>query len=215
MDVKERRKRAGKSSANQGASPKVLDYVIVIGASAGGVEALISLVKNIPAPFPAPILILQHRSSDQPSLLAELLAKSARLPVVRGIEGQPIHPGMIIVAEPGNHMKIQDNRISLDDGPSVCHVKPAADVLFSSAAKYFGKRVIGVILTGSGHDGTEGCRNIKKAGGLTIAQDEESSIFFQMPGSAIRAQCIDYVLPLNDIAAKLVEITREESHGRH
>ena len=183
-----------------------LRKIVVIAASVGGVDALMNLMPGLPATLPAAVLIVQHISENQPSILAEILDRNAHLRVLRAEDNMPIRAGVAYVAEPGKHLRVNDGRLLLDSGEKVRHVRPAADVLFTSVAAEYGDRVIGVVLTGSGSDGTEGCRNIKKMGGATIAQDKETSTFFQMPGSAIKARCIDYVAPLTNIAGKIIEL---------
>jgi len=183
-----------------------LRKIVVIAASVGGVDALMNLMPGLPATLPAAVLIVQHISEKQPSILAEILDRNAHLRVLRAEDNMPIRAGVAYVAEPGKHLRVNDGRLLLDSGEKVRHVRPAADVLFTSVAAEYGDRVIGVVLTGSGSDGTEGCRNIKKMGGTTIAQDKETSTFFQMPGSAIKGRCIDYVAPLTNIAGKIIEL---------
>lgn len=183
-----------------------LHKVVVIAASAGGVDALVHLMPGFPATLPAAVLIVQHISENQPSILAEILDRNAHLRVLQAEDNMPIRAGVAYIAEPGKHLRVKDGRLRLDSGEKVRHVRPAANVLFTSVAAEYGDRVIGVVLTGSGSDGTEGCRNIKKMGGATIAQDKETSVFFQMPGSAIKAHCIDHVAPLSTIAEKIIEL---------
>ncbi len=184
-----------------------LRKIVVIAASVGGVDALMKLIRDFPANLSAALVIVQHMSEGKPSLLPEILERNSRIQVQRARENLLIRAGTAFVAEPGKHLKVRNGRFCLDSGDKVRHVRPAADVLFTSAAAEFGDRVIGVVLTGSGSDGTAGCRSIKKAGGQTIAQDQESATFFQMPESAIKAQVIDYVLPLTKIADKIIELT--------
>lgn len=184
--------------------------IVVIASSVGGVDALMGLMKGFPARLPAPLLIVQHMADSKDSILPEILGRNTGIQVQSARDGMPVIPGIAYVAEPGKHIRIKDDHIRLSLGEKIRHVRPAADVLFGSVALEYGDRVIGVVLTGSGSDGTEGCRKIKKAGGITIAQNEETAAFFQMPGSAIRANCIDFVLPLSEIAAKIVELVSEE-----
>ncbi len=188
--------------------------VIVMGASAGGIDALIQVMKELPARTPAAILIVQHsRSSQSPSRLAEVLARKANMRVCMAEEGMRIEKGLVCLAPPGKHLKVNDRILHLDLSNLVRHVRPSVDVLFTSAAKEFGANTIGVILTGNGKDGAQGCIAIKAQGGITIAQTPASSLFSQMPEAAIAAKAVDHVLPLEKIKDKLLELVgyQEES----
>lgn len=178
--------------------------IVVIGASIGGIDALIRLVSGFTRDQSMAVLVVQHlRKTDEPPQLPIILNRHTTMDVVLASDGQLLSGGKIYVAEPGQHLCISGDRLSFMDGKPVNHVKPAADVLFTSTAETYGDRTIGVVLTGTGKDGTEGCRRIKSAGGVTIAQDQETSTFFDMPASAINSGVIDYVLPLSSIAAKI------------
>lgn len=180
--------------------------LVVIGASAGGIDALTQVLSSLPPDLPAAILIVQHLRSDRPTRLAEYLDRQSPLWVCLAESGVVLEPGVVYLAVPGLHLRVENGSLVLDTSEKVNYVRPSADVLFSSAAKIYGSRVIGVILSGTGHDGTNGCKEIKAKGGVTIAEDEITSLYFGMPSSAIDAGAIDYVLPVREIAGKIVEI---------
>ena len=121
-------------------------------------------------------------------------------------EGVPLEAGVVFIATPGWHLSINKAVLRISLEAPMNHVRPSADVLFSSAAHAFGSRVIGVILSGTGRDGALGCQEIKSKGGVTICQDEKTSRYFAMPKAAVDMEAIDYVLPLKEIAGKIVEI---------
>lgn len=176
----------------------------------GGIDALIQVMSGLPARLPAAILIVQHlRASGSKTRLPEILGRHTNMHVCLANDGMPVKEGVAYVAEPGKHLLVKNGRLVLDQGKPVRYVRPSADVLFANAAESYGPGVIGVVLSGGGSDGTEGCRRIKAAGGVTIAQDESTSRFFFMPQAAIMARSIDYVLPLQEIAGKIMEILSE------
>ena len=125
-------------------------------------------------------------------------------------EGLLLEAGRIFIARPGSHLSIEKNALHLSLEEPKNYVRPSADVLFSSAAHALGPLVIGVILSGTGRDGALGCQNIKSKGGVTICQDEKTSRYFAMPRAAVDMEAIDYVLPLKEIAGKIVEIVESE-----
>lgn len=185
--------------------------IIVIAASAGGVEALRSLLGALPPDFPVPIAVVLHRSPSPPLLLERVLRRSTTLPVKQlTLEHEPIVPGTIHLARPDLHLHVHDrcNFISTD-GRRIRHVRSSANPLFESAARVFGARVLAVVLTGGDSDGTDGVQTVKKAGGTVIAQDEATSANFNMPQSAIQTGSVDYVLPLAQIGPSIVSLTLE------
>ncbi len=182
--------------------------LVVIAASAGGIAPLTRLVSRLPGDLPVAVLVVQHLGADRPTRLPEYLNSHTALAVSLAASGMSIEAGHVYVAEPGSHLRVGDGRLVLDQGDRLHHVRPAADLLFQSAAKWFGREVIGVVLSGTGRDGTEGCREIKARGGITMAQDKESARYFAMPKNAIDAGVIDHVLPPDEIAEKIVELVR-------
>ena len=184
--------------------------LVVIGGSAGAVSALSEVLSGLPADLPAAICVVQHLREDRPTRLAEHLDHGSALHVCLAQGGAVLETGVVYLAVPGHHLRVEDGRLVLEDGEPVHYVQPAADVLFASAAEAFGPDVIGVVLSGTGRDGAQGCRQIKARGGVTIAQDEETASYFGMPGAAILAGAVDCVLPLGEIAARIEALTRRE-----
>jgi len=178
---------------------------IVIGASAGGLNALQVILAPLPANFPLPILIVQHRFPTADDLMTFALNESCRLTVKEADEKDYIEPGHVYIAPPNYHILVErDRTISLSADAKVCYSRPSIDVLFESAADVYLSYLIGVILTGANHDGTAGLKKIKQNGGMTLAQDPTTAEAEMMPLSAIRANVIDQVLSLNEISSLLV-----------
>ena len=182
---------------------------IVIGASAGGVQALSTLVTALPADLPAAVFIVLHIPSAPPSLLPSILARDSALPVAHATNGEPIMRGRIYVAPPDKHLLIEGSRIKTVHGPKENLHRPSIDTLFRSAARWADNRVIGVILTGARDDGAVGMRAIKQRGGLTIVQDPFEALFSSMPMSVMQAIKVDYSLPLREIGPLLNKLSLE------
>ena len=182
--------------------------IIVIGASAGGVEAISVLVGELPRELRAAVLIVLHLARGR-SVLPDILTRVGRLPAVHPHDGDRLHYGRIYVAPPDHHLVLQGDVVRTTHGPSENGVRPAVDPLFRSAARAYGPRVIGVVLTGSLDDGTAGLAAIKEAGGIAIIQDPEEAFAPSMPRSAQQYVDVDHVLPLKEIAPLLVSLTRE------
>jgi two-component system chemotaxis response regulator CheB len=184
---------------------------LLIGSSTGGPQALMSLVTELgPVIDRFPVLITQHMPPTFTTILAEHLARSSRRPAREAIDGEIVKPGHIYLAPGGLHMRVArhgaDVVIALDNGPPINFCKPAVDPLFSSAIGVWKGGVLALVLTGMGSDGMRGGREIVAAGGSVIAQDEASSVVWGMPGSAANAGICAAVLPLNQIAPKLVRV---------
>jgi two-component system chemotaxis response regulator CheB len=180
--------------------------VVVIGASAGGVEALHTLVNALPFPLPVAVLIVQHLDPRHKSVLAFLLGRHTRIPVKQAAQDEPIHAGTIYIAPPDMHLLVANGRVELSHSRLVHFTRPSIDLLFESVAGAYGERAIGIILTGSGIDGATGVRAIKRMGGTTIAQEVKSAAHAGMPQAAQATGCIDYTLPLDEIGPALVEL---------
>jgi two-component system chemotaxis response regulator CheB len=185
--------------------------VLVIGASTGGPQALMTLVAEIgPVIDRVPVLITQHMPPTFTTILAEHLARASRRPAHEAIDGEIVRAGQIYLAPGGRHMRIvrqgAEAAIALDDGPPVNFCKPAVDPLFASAIEVWQGGIMAVVLTGMGTDGMRGGKEIVAAGGSVIAQDEASSVVWGMPGAAANAGICAAVLPLNRIAPKLVRL---------
>ncbi len=180
--------------------------LVVIGASTGGPRSLMQIVPALPADIPAAFLIVQHLPPTFTKSLAERLNQVSQMSVEEAVQGSIANRGRILVAPGDFHMLIEDGgKITLNQGPHVLGVRPAADVTMKSAAEKYGSSVIGVILTGMGIDGTQGASFIKSAGGMVLAQDEATSAVYGMPMSVVKAGYADRVLPLYKIADAIVE----------
>jgi len=183
--------------------------VFAIGASAGGVEALRQIMSEIPGDFDGTILVVQHTPENGLGNLADLLARRANIPVVLASERLVLKRGVAYVAPPGKHMVVKDGRIQTRVGPSVNRHRPAIDPMFQSAAESYGAHVVGIILTGYLDDGTAGLIAIRAAGGRVIVQDPEDAAVPSMPLSALQYVTPEYCLPLAEIAATMVALTKE------
>ena len=185
--------------------------VLVIGSSTGGPQALNSLIAEISGVLQrAPVLITQHMPPTFTAVLAEHLARVAKRPVREAVDGEEIIAGTVYLAPGGKHMRVarRDGNavIAIEDGPLVNFCKPAVDPLFASAAEVWGNKVLALVLTGMGSDGLAGAKAVVAAGGHVMAQDEESSVVWGMPGQVTNAGLCSAVLPLPEIAAKLARL---------
>jgi two-component system chemotaxis response regulator CheB len=185
--------------------------VLLIGSSTGGPQALMTLVTELGSVIDRfPVLITQHMPPTFTTILAEHLARSSRRPAHEAVDGEIVKAGRIYLAPGGRHMRVVrhgvDAAIVLDDGPPVNFCKPAVDPLFTSAIDVWQGGVLAVVLTGMGSDGMRGGKEIVAAGGSVIAQDEASSVVWGMPGAAANAGICAAILPLNQIAPKLVRV---------
>src|SRR3954471_24327227 len=177
---------------------------IVIGASAGGMDALQVLVRGLPPDLAAAVFIVMHVGIR--SHLAQILDKAATLPVVPADTGMTIEKGQIYVAAPGKHLLIHDGHTLLRRGPRENLSRPAIDPLFRTAAASRGGRVIGVVLSGNLNDGTAGLRAIKRCGGLAVVQEPRDASVPSMPESALRHVEVDHVVPVEEMAGLLGEL---------
>jgi two-component system chemotaxis response regulator CheB len=180
---------------------------IVIGASAGALEALSSLLPALPSDYCLPILIVVHLPPDKTSLLVELLHVRCAIRVREAEDKEPIEPGVAYFAPPDYHLLVeQDKRLSLSDDEPVLFSRPSIDVLFESAADAYGDGLIGVVLTGANSDGANGLKAVVEAGGVAVVQSPGSAYAVAMPEAAIAACPEARVLPVNEIAAYLREV---------
>lgn len=185
--------------------------VLVIGASTGGPQALNRLVVQIDAVIQrAPVLITQHMPPTFTAVLAEHLARVSKFPVREASDGEEVNAGAIYLAPGGKHLKVERRDgmavIAIDDGPMVNFCKPAVDPLFASAAQVWGSKVLALVLTGMGSDGLAGAKEIVAAGGHVIAQDEETSVVWGMPGQVTNAGLCSAVLPLQEIGGRITRL---------
>lgn len=185
-------------------SPKV----IVMGASTGGPRVIMEIIKNLPADFPYPILIVQHMPAGFTASFAERLNASAKLTVKEAKGGEKLKSGNVYLA-PGNyHMTILNHTIHLHQQNKLHGVRPAVDFLFETAGEQFGADVIGIILTGMGRDGTEGMQTIKRFGGVTIAQNKKTSTVYGMPGHAVKTGVVDISTDVQGISCILNKLVK-------
>lgn len=182
--------------------------IIVVGASAGGVEPLIELVGGLPADLPAAVFVVLHVPPHSPSHLPEILSRRGPLPAAHAVDGEAIVPGRIYVAPPDRHLLVRDGYVELTHGPRENGSRPAVDALFRSAARAYGPRVMGVVLSGALGDGAMGLLIIAARGGVTVVQDPEDALFDSMPRTALRSTRIDYTLPSTQIPDLLARLTR-------
>lgn len=180
--------------------------LVVIGASAGGVETLKRVVERLPADLPAAVCIVLHIAPDSPSLLAEILSRAGPLPCRAAHEADPLNRGAILVAPPDRHLAVEDEHVYLTVGPRENGHRPAVDVLFRSAAQAKGGRVIGVILSGTRGDGALGMAAIKAAGGAAIVQDPDDALYPGMPSTALSAVAADAVVRSELVAHTIVSM---------
>lgn len=182
--------------------------LIVIGASAGGVEALIQLVRGLPSDLPAAICVVLHVPAHGSSVLPTILSRAKTLPACHAEDGQELKHGHIYVAPPDHHLLVRGHRLRLSRGATENGARPAVDPLFRSAARSRGACVIGVVLSGSLDDGTAGLMVIKAHKGLAVVQDPNDALYPGMPQSAVEHVEVDCVAPVAQIAALLTEMAR-------
>ena len=182
-------------------------HVVVIGASAGGIEALRELVAGLPADFPAAIAIVLHTSPQSPGILPEILSRSGPLEAVSPTGTARLRGGSIYVAPPDFHLLIEPGHVRVAKGPRENRFRPAIDPLFRSAAQVYGPNAIGVVLTGNLDDGAAGLWAIKQLGGVAVVQAPGDALFPAMPESALAHVNADHVVPLANIASVLVRLT--------
>jgi len=185
---------------------------VVMGASAGGVEALMTLLPALSATFNLPIFIVLHLPRDRPSILADIFARKCRLPVFEAQDKELVRPGTVYFAPPDYHLLIDKGpQLSLSADELVHHSRPSIDVLFESAVDVYGSRLLGIILTGANEDGAEGLAAIHDAGGITIIQQPESAQVKTMVISALIRNPRSEVLDLHGIAALLGTVAEAEN----
>jgi two-component system chemotaxis response regulator CheB len=202
----------------QGASATAEDKVkpagtrelVVIGASAGGVETLRTVVAGLAPDLPAALCVVLHLSPASPSALAHILARAGRLPCRTAVHGELLRPGEILVAPPDHHLLVEERRVVLSVGPRENGHRPSVDTLFRSAAEALDGAVLGVVLTGTRDDGTAGLAAIHAGGGATLVQDPEEALYPGMPASALAHVEVDAVAPMHAIAAAITAMVRGE-----
>jgi two-component system chemotaxis response regulator CheB len=185
----------------------IVRNVVVIGASAGGVEVLVRIFSGIPANLAAVMGVVLHRGPI-PSQLLEVLSRKSSLPLIEPGHDRRLESGMIFLAPPDHHMEFQSSHILIRRGPKEHSTRPAIDPLFRSAARSFKTRVVGVLLTGCGDDGVNGMIDIKEQGGLCLVQDPADAEMPYMPMNAIRYDHVDAVLPVKAIASTVSRLVQ-------
>lgn len=181
--------------------------VIALASSAGGLNALSAILSALPPDFPIAIVVVQHLDPRHTSLMADILSRRTNLIVNQAREGDRLQAGHVYIAPPDRHLLVTRGGIlSLSQSELVHFVRPSADLLFESVAACCKDRAIGVVLTGTGSDGSMGVQAIKAMGGTVIAQDKGSADFYGMPGAAIDTGTVDFILPLGEIAQALITL---------
>ena len=177
---------------------------VVIGASAGGVEALSVLLPKLPASLRAAVFIVLHLPRGRPSLLSEIFAPKCAVPVKEAEDKEPVQPGVVYFAPPDYHLLVDEGpRVALSVDDAVHYSRPSVDVLFESAADIYGQRLLGLILTGASEDGAAGLEAVRTAGGMTVVQQPQGTYEAQMAISALRRGPADFVGPIAGIAELL------------
>ena len=183
--------------------------LIVIGGSAGSLDVLKTLVRGLPPDLPAALCVTRHITPHAPNVLPKILAKSAALPTTSAVDGEELRPGHIYVAPPDHHLLVARGHVRVTRSPTENRFRPAIDPLFRSAAVAYGRRVVGVILSGTLDDGTAGLWAVKQRGGIAVVQDPQEAQHASMPQSAMTYVPVDYCLPAADIAPLLVRLVQE------
>ncbi len=184
---------------------------VVVGASAGGVEALLTIFKDLPADFGLPIIVVLHIPDERRSQLAEVFDRRLSIAVKEAGDKEPIIPGTLYFAAPGYHLSVEDDySFSFSQEARVHYSRPSIDYLFESAADAYQERLAAILLTGANQDGAQGLETIKLRGGLTIVQDPEEALVATMPQAALDRIQPDYILPLCGIGRLLCELERIE-----
>jgi two-component system chemotaxis response regulator CheB len=192
--------------------------LVVMAASAGGLPALRTVLSALPKDFPVPVALVQHRAAAAPEVLPSILRKATPLHVKNAEAGERLQAGTIYVAPPDRHlMVLPDFTLALVDGSKIKFTRSSANPLFESAAQAVNGRLVAVVLTGGGANGTDGVQIVQALGGHVIAQDQASSLHFGMPRAAIATGCVHSVLPLEAIGPTLVHLvmpTKETTAGQ-
>jgi two-component system chemotaxis response regulator CheB len=176
---------------------------VAIGASAGGLGALSEVLRQFRGDLPASVLVVQHLDRRHKSLMAELLSRKTAIPVKQAQHGERMLPGTVYIAPPDEHLLAGPGKLQLAHSQLVNFSRPSIDLLFESVAGTYGSHCIGVVLSGSGKDGSAGIRAIKQAGGVTLAQDPAGAEFSSMPHAAVATGCVDLILPLQELGPRL------------
>lgn len=199
-----RRKRSKRNNPLQNQKVKA----IVMGSSTGGPKALLSVIRRLPSTLNIPVFIAQHMPAGFTTSFAKRLNAASHLEVMEATDQQKVEGGKVYLAPGGKHMTVKEATIYLDERPRIHGVRPAVDYLFETAAQEYGDHLLGVILTGMGNDGTNGCKYVKEAGGFVITQDKETSVVYGMPRNAAEKGYSDKIASLTEIGDILKETAR-------
>ena len=183
--------------------------IVVIGASAGGIDSVVQIVRQLPADFPGSIFVVVHFPGSVTSTLPRILSRAGPLPAHHAKDREPIQSGVIYVAPPDCHLTLLDGHLHLSRGPKENGSRPAIDPLFRTAARSFGQRVIGIVLSGNLNDGTAGLIAIKQRGGAAMVQSLETALYPSMPRSAMEHLEVDYALAPDEMGELLTELARQ------
>ena len=189
--------------------------VVVVGTSLGGLSAMRVLLSGLPREFQPPVVVVQHRIKTADDALVNLLAKETPLSVSEPNDKEPLESGHVYLAPADYHLLLERGFLTLSTEAPVNHARPSIDVLFESAAVTHGRGVVGVILTGSNHDGAIGSTRIKERGGALLVQDAASAEAAAMPAAVIAATKIDKIVPLSELSAALIDLCRERGRTAH
>jgi len=184
--------------------------ILVIGGSAGSIEALKAIIHDLPANFSGSIFVVVHVSPESSGMLAQLLSRVGSLEATSPLDQEDIRRGHVYVARPDHHLTIEDGKVRVLRGPRENRHRPAIDPLFRTAAREYGPRVVGVILSGLQDDGSAGLYTIKRRGGVTIVQDPNDALWKAMPSQALEYAKPDYVLPAADIAPTILKLVNPQ-----
>jgi two-component system, chemotaxis family, protein-glutamate methylesterase/glutaminase len=185
--------------------------IVVVGGSAGGLEALKTIASGLPEDLPASVFVVLHSAAESPGLIAEILDRAGALAVAHGTDGERIERGRIYVAPPDRHLVLEPGIVRLTYGPKENRFRPAVDPLFRSAAGVYGPRAVGVILSGGLDDGSAGLLAIKQLGGTAVVQDPSDARSPSMPASALSTVRVDHTVPAEDIAPLLVRLAATDA----
>ncbi len=183
--------------------------IVVVGASAGGLSALVELIRELPRDLPAAVFVVIHTSPDNPSVLPQILGRAGLLPATQAVDSEAIEHGRIYVAPPDHHLILKRTRLRVTRGPKENGFRPAVDPLFRTAAQVHGPRVIAVVLSGGLNDGTHGLDFVTRHGGIAMVQDPQEALVPSMPLSAIQSVEVHHVLKAADLGAAIVRRVRE------
>jgi two-component system chemotaxis response regulator CheB len=183
--------------------------IAAIASSAGGINALGAVLSELPADFPAPIVVVQHLDRHHDTVIAKILGRRTPLAVRLAVDGANLEPGVVHIAPPNHHLVIgPGHQLQLTDAELIHFVRPSADLLFESVAARYGARAVVTVLTGSGQDGATGVAKVKARGGTVIVQDPQDAEFAGMPTAALERTTADFVLRLSEIGGALDRLFR-------